>query len=194
MSCEIIPRPPAWASISEAPTAVPGSKPRAAAAVGVRPSPSRLPGGHVTLPVGRETDKLLHLLSGLFLGAWLTSLIYLSWKSYFPAGLPARCCSRNWSPILLGGSRSIYTPAYIKTWWVSESNIEMFFFPCSTDTMTITHYFTHRVKEPVAFQDRKSGRSKKWAALFQQLSLRFWWKHPSSRMMLHNVFNQSSYT
>lgn len=34
----------------------------------------------------------------------------------------------------------------------------------------------HRVKEPVAFQDRKSGRSKKWAAFFQQLSFKFWRK------------------
>lgn len=56
----------------EAPTAVPGSKPKAAAACWVRPSPSRLPGGHVTLPVWQETDKLLDLLSGYFLGARLT--------------------------------------------------------------------------------------------------------------------------
>lgn len=46
----LIPKPPAWASMREAPTAVPGSKPKSAAASCVRPSPSGLPGGHVTLP------------------------------------------------------------------------------------------------------------------------------------------------
>lgn len=55
----------------EAPTAVPGSKPKSAAASWVRPSPRGLPGEHVALPAWHKTDALFDLLRGRFLEACL---------------------------------------------------------------------------------------------------------------------------
>ncbi|MEY9129555.1 hypothetical protein ACVIWV_004547 [Bradyrhizobium diazoefficiens] len=47
----IAPMPPAWASIRDAPTGVPGDRPSSAAAVRVRPAPSRVPGATISVPM-----------------------------------------------------------------------------------------------------------------------------------------------
>lgn len=84
----------------EAPTAVPGSKPKSAAASWVRPSPKGLPGGHVTLPAWQKTAQLQQKMRGpksnvhaflKFLRGLFISVVYLFWKSCFPADPPVQC-------------------------------------------------------------------------------------------------------
>lgn len=45
-----LPSPPAWASMSEAATAIPGRRPRSLAASGVSPFPREAPGGSTWFP------------------------------------------------------------------------------------------------------------------------------------------------
>lgn len=84
----------------EAPTAVPGSRPKPAAASGVRPSPKGLPGGHVTVPGWQKTAQLQQKMRGLkshmnafvkFLTGLFINVVYLFWKSCFPADPPVQC-------------------------------------------------------------------------------------------------------
>lgn len=124
---------------------------------------------------------------------------YLFWKSCFQLDPRVQCWSKSWNPIHLEGNMSTYTPGYIKTLCtdvikyrtLSDKQNVLFYLVrnhfswLAVQRGQLCSFFkayiwskdkvnkAHRVREPVAFQDRKSGRSKKWAALFQQLSFRF---------------------
>ena len=54
------------------------------------------------------------------------------------------------------------------------TKIMRIYFYCGTNFLNTLYMTSHLVKLPVAFQVKKSQRSKKCPALFQQVSLRFW--------------------